>query len=106
MIKLKQVLLSLNFVIISFKISWQRIALSKIGIIINLEVPSYKQQFHMHGHLKSIASIKFSTDGSLVASASADKTIRLWSSTDGKFEKSLKDHKLGINDCCWSYDNK
>ena len=60
----------------------------------------------MHGHLKSIASIKFSTDGSLIASASADKTIRLWSSTDGKFEKSLKDHKLGINDCCWSYDNK
>ncbi len=32
--------------------------------------------------------------------------IKIWSSLDGKFEKSISGHKLGISDLCWSQDNR
>lgn len=32
--------------------------------------------------------------------------IKIWNTQDGKFEKSITGHKLGISDICWSADNK
>lgn len=62
--------------------------------------------FTLGGHSKAVASVKFSHDGNLVASASADKTVRLWNPLDGKSERVISGHKLGISDCCWSYDSR
>lgn len=91
------------------------------------KVPNYTQQFVMDGHTKGIASIKFSSDGMYVASASADKTVKIWNTTDGKLEETIQGmmliyqyfstpilhcnflflgHKLGISDVCWSCDNR
>uniref|UniRef100_A0A914LH00 Uncharacterized protein n=1 Tax=Meloidogyne incognita TaxID=6306 RepID=A0A914LH00_MELIC len=49
--------------------------------------PNYSQQFLLQGHTKGVASVKFSADGQLLASASADKTVRIWSVEDGKIGK-------------------
>ncbi len=46
----------------------------------------------LSGHDKSVWAVAFSPDGNTIASASADKTVNLWS-RDGRLLNTLKEHK-------------
>ncbi|XP_027203304.1 notchless protein homolog 1 [Dermatophagoides pteronyssinus] len=60
----------------------------------------------MTGHQQLINDVKFSPDGRLIASASFDKSIKLWNGYTGKFLTSLRGHVQAVYQIAWSADNR
>ena len=58
------------------------------------------------GHNKTISQVKFSPDGKFIASASWDKTIKLWNAKNGDYIDTLKHHKGGVNSVAFSPNSK
>ena len=57
-------------------------------------------------HQDSISQIKYSPDGKMIASASWDKTIKLWNVDTGELINTLTGHTDGINSIAFSPDNQ
>ncbi|TMW63775.1 hypothetical protein Poli38472_002716 [Pythium oligandrum] len=73
--------------------------------------PTWTAQRSITAHSKPISSVKFSRDGSLVATASADGIIKIWSTTalldassECKPSVTFHDHDQGVSDVSWSPD--
>ncbi len=58
------------------------------------------------GHKQTISQVQFSPDGKLIASASWDKTIKLWDAKNGDYLATLKHHQGGINSVAFSPNSK
>ncbi|KAF4399370.1 hypothetical protein G4B88_022453 [Cannabis sativa] len=65
----------------------------------------YRYLKTLRAHERSISCVKFSNDGTLLASASLDKTIAIWSSSALTLLHRLVGHSEGISDLSWSSDS-
>jgi WD40 repeat protein len=57
-------------------------------------------------HSDSVYGVAWSADGKTLASASRDKTIKLWDATTSKLLKTLTGHSDGIIGVAWNPDGK
>lgn len=53
-----------------------------------------------------INDVKFSPNGRIIASASFDKSIKLWESNTGKYITSLRGHVQAVYSISWSADSR
>ncbi|EGJ29126.1 MULTISPECIES: hypothetical protein [Moorena] len=86
-----------------------KIAKSEIGkeIVSNLwqAVQFTQERNRLDGHQGSVLSVSVSPDSQLIASASSDQTIKLWS-RDGQLIKDLKGHEDTVWCVSFSPDNQ
>jgi ribosome assembly protein 4 len=58
------------------------------------------------GHQQLVNQVNFSPDGRTIASASFDKSVKLWDGKTGKFLTNLRGHVGAVYQVCWSSDNR
>ncbi|OYD86772.1 hypothetical protein CDG77_33170, partial [Nostoc sp. 'Peltigera membranacea cyanobiont' 213] len=65
-----------------------------------------REQNQLQGHSDGVNSVVFSPDGKTLASASADKTIKLWNRDTGKEISTLSGHSAAVISVVFSPDGK
>src|SRR6266568_1911680 len=68
--------------------------------------PGFKLHLTLRGHTRKITQIIWSPDGRLLASASADPTIRLWDAQSAHLLHTLSGHSRFVNSVAWSPDGR
>ncbi|NEO33827.1 MAG: TIR domain-containing protein [Symploca sp. SIO3C6] len=65
----------------------------------------FRERNRLSGHTAWLSSVSFSPDGKMIASASGDKTVKLWSA-EGKELSPLKGHSDAVMSVSFSPDGK
>src|SRR5262249_55603014 len=58
------------------------------------------------GHTEGVYSVSFSPDGKRLASASADRTVKVWDATSGQQARTLQGHTGTVSSVAFSPDGK
>ena len=68
--------------------------------------PQKNTLFICSGHSSRVTSVAWSPNGTYLASASYDKTIRLWNATNGQHIQTYRGHSGRVNVVAWSPDGR
>jgi len=60
----------------------------------------------MTGHQNVVNDVKYSPDVKLIASASFDKSVRLWRASDGQYMATFRGHVQAVYTVAWSADSR
>ena len=67
---------------------------------------SNKPLQRLHGHAQLINHVVFSPEGAYLASASFDKSVKLWDGRSGAFLSTLRGHVAPVYQLAWSADGR
>ena len=70
------------------------------------EIQNIQEINRIQGHEKNITALSFSNDSIMLATASEDRTAKVWSVPDGRLITSLKGHAKGLTSVSFSPDGK
>lgn len=77
----------------------------QVSFVLQQAVYGAKEYNQLSGHSSFVESVTFSPNDKLIATASGDRTVKLWS-TDGRLLKTLKKHNSTVNSISFSPDGK
>ena len=60
----------------------------------------------LQGHAAAVYSAVFSPNGKYIATASYDKTVRVWDAANGQVVAKLEDHSDSVSTAAFSRDGK
>lgn len=66
----------------------------------------YKLKMTLKGHKRGVAMVRVSPDGKMIASCSADATIRIWDSASGQHLHTFEGHLAGVSALAWAPDSQ
>ena len=90
---------------ISVTLEAGNVMLPEVESVLHRAVSELHLQFRLQ-HDAQVSDINYSPDGKLVATASRDKTARLWEAGTGKLLFTLKGHNAGLGTAAFSPDGK
>ena len=64
------------------------------------------EQSRLRGHTEAVTALAFSPDDRLLASGSADQTVKLWDAVTGKEVRSMRGHEKSVTCLAFSPDGK
>ncbi|MBD1837956.1 WD40 repeat domain-containing protein [Coleofasciculus sp. FACHB-501] len=78
----------------------------QVVTVLRQAVYGVRERNRLEGHRAPVRSVSYSPDGKTLASASSDKTIKVWNLATGKAIATLQGHNEGVMSVSYSLDGK
>ena len=91
---------------IAYAQSANQLAIAAANNIHTYDADTYKERMVLTGHTGAVLAVAFSSNGKLLVSGSADKTIRLWEVETGKLRRAREEHTAPVNIVAFSLEGE